>query len=55
MATRGATDAKRAQRVRIGRATGSHSVHRFVCAFFIQQLLRKKVRPRRLYTFARLQ
>jgi hypothetical protein len=30
MAARGATDAQRAKRVRIGRATGSHSVDRVV-------------------------
>jgi hypothetical protein len=39
MAARGAADAKRAQRVRIGRATGSHSVDRsvgliLVCSVF---------------------
>jgi len=33
MAARGAADAQRAERVRIRRATGSHSVHRFVRHF----------------------
>jgi hypothetical protein len=36
MATRGATDAQRAQRVRIGRATGSHSVDRIVSHYLFQ-------------------
>ena len=35
MAARGATDAKRAKRVRIGRDAGSHSVDRIVSIYFM--------------------